>query len=85
MGDMGDMGELDKDWQQIRQEKKKNNAEHAIKLLEEYNIVYIVLSNNGPHLRIKDYDLWCSTGLFVNRKTKEWGRGIKKLIILLLK
>lgn len=66
-----------------RAQKKEDNYEYSKKLLvrstfpfKEYdNGHFAVTSNSGVV-----YDFWATTGLFINRKTKYRGRGIKDLL-----
>ena len=72
------------DWKEIkkhRQEKKEKNRQYSTAWLTEKKIPFKSL-NGGYMLRIvnKDiYDFWPNTGLFLNRRTKERGRGLRNL------
>lgn len=77
---MSELGDTFKAWNEEKKAKKLSNAENSLRLLKEKGIEYELLSSNGPHLRIGDYDFWASTGLFVHRKSKQRGRGIHNLL-----
>lgn len=77
---MSDLGEIFGAWKVEKKAKKLSNTENNLRILKEKGIEYELLSSNGPHLRIGDYDFWASTGLFVHRKSKQRGRGIHNLL-----
>ena len=77
---MGDMGEYWQDVNRDRKEKKQSNLEYNTNVLLEKGICF-VSKNNGVHLIVENaFDFYPSTGLFINRKTKKKGRGIKNLL-----
>lgn len=75
---MGDMGEIFNAMKEHSKDKKFNNYNRSIQILDERKIKFIQLSDT--HLRVKNYDYWPSTGLFIELKTKKRGRGIFNLI-----
>ena len=82
---MSELGEVFKEWHEVKKEKKQSNLEYNTKLLINKGILF-ESKNNGLHLVIthkeETIDFWPSTGLFWVRKCKQ-GRGIKNLIKLL--
>ena len=62
------------------QEKRWDNNEKSLKILQEKGIKYEVLNSNISHYRIGDFDFWATTGKFYNRKLKKAGRGVFNLI-----
>jgi len=76
---MDDIGEHFSALRKHSQAKRKNNLDYAITKLQKLNIVFKILNPNG-HLLIDEYDFWPTTGLFINRNTKQKGRGINNLI-----
>lgn len=80
---MSELGETFKAWDEEKTLKKRSNSESSISILKENGIVYKILSTNGPHLRIGEYDFWAGTGLWINRKSRKRGRGIFNLLKVL--
>lgn len=77
---MSEIGETFKTLHKIRQERKWENHAKSLNILKEKNIRHKILSDT--HIRIEDsYDFWPTTGLFINRKTKQRGRGIFNLLM----
>lgn len=78
---MGDMGELFNDLKEFKKKNKLKNLEYAENIMNKYNHRRVdeYLFNVG------DFDFWPSTGLFINRITKNKGRGINKLLPLIEK
>lgn len=80
---MGNMGEL---WRDIgpvlkkeSKERKQRNFCNAILLLDKYKIRYEQKSDS--HIVVEDkIDYWPSTGLFIDRKTKKRGRGVRQIL-----
>lgn len=84
---MGEVGEIFKHTKGLHKEerakKKEENYAYSKRLLEKStfpfkehdNGHFAVTSNSGVI-----YDFWATTGLFINRKTKYRGRGIKDLL-----
>ena len=72
------------DWKEIkkqRQEKRRKNREYSISWLIEKKIQFKEF-NNGVQLRLTGndkYDYWPETGLYVNLRTKDRGRGLRNL------
>ena len=77
---MSDLGDTFRAWKEEKKSKKKSNVTNAYRILDSKGIEYQILSPNGPHLRIGNYDFWAGTGLFVCRTGKDRGRGIKNLL-----
>lgn len=63
-------------------EKKSNNLNQSIQIIENKNIQYKKLSDT--HYRVADYDFYPTTGLFINITTKKRGRGVFNLIKLIV-
>jgi hypothetical protein len=76
---MADLGELFQKHRKARQDKRAENHQRSVELLESSGIEYQKLSDYH-YLVAGTYDYWPSTGLFVNRSTKKRGRGIFKII-----
>ena len=75
-------------WRKVRedgQRKKEQNTVQSLELLRRHGVEFICLSEKGRHYRIGEYDFWPSTGKFINRTTKESGRGVFNLIKLIRK
>ena len=68
---------------EFSKQKRRNNKEASVKLLDELHIPYET-HNNGVHLIIKGpfetVDFWPSTGLWVIRESQARNRGVKNLI-----
>lgn len=62
-------------------EKKQNNLNQSIQIIENKNIEYKKLSDT--HYRVKNYDFYPTTGLYINITTKKRGRGVFNLIKLI--
>lgn len=80
---MGDMGDFWGDTKEARKEesrkRKDRNHAHAIDQLAKNGVSS--KSKDGVHYVVDSrFDYWPSTGLFINRKTKKRGRGIKNLL-----
>lgn len=80
---MGDMGEDFKALREHRKTKRQANKISSTEILTEKGIEF-ESKNFGEHLIIKDkkaiLDFYPSTGLFIDRATKNKGRGIFKLL-----
>lgn len=88
---MSEMGEFWRDMKPIQKErsqkKKESNYESSKRLLKAQKIQFV--EHDNCHLVVADkhgvkYDFWATTGLFINRKTKRRGRGVKNLIKLIM-
>lgn len=78
---MGDMGEIFRAMREDKKQKKEVRKHWALQVLDDNRIEYTVLSENGPHLRIGEFDFWPSTGVFVHRKIRGLrGVGVKQLM-----
>lgn len=75
---MGDMGDIFSEFREAGKVKRNNNLLSSIKILTQNKIEFKKLSDT--HVRVKDFDFWPSTGLFINTKTKKRGRGVFNLI-----
>ena len=78
---MSDDGNM---WEAIHEEKKKkrlNNQIQSLKILEKEGIK--VKRFSDWHYKVGDYDFWPTTGKFINRVTKEGGRGVFNLLKIL--
>ena len=61
--------------------KKADNEKASINILKQRNIPYKILSKGTRHYRVANMiDFWPSTGVFINMKTSERGRGVFNLI-----
>ena len=78
---MSELGDLYRDWRKEKQEKRTINYQKSEALLIKNKIEYKKLS--ASHFRVKEYDYWPSTGLFIHIKTKKRGRGIFNLLTLI--
>ncbi|MFJ7951564.1 hypothetical protein ACIQZG_08555 [Lysinibacillus sp. NPDC096418] len=86
---MSEIGEFWRDMkplQKERNQKKKESDYHSSKRLLKAQKIQHIEHDNG-HFVVADkngvfYDFWATTGLFINRKTKRRGRGIKDLLKL---
>ena len=58
--------------------KKSDNKNKSLSWLDRKNIKYKKLSEY--HFRVRNYDFWPTTGVFINIKTKKKGRGISNLV-----
>lgn len=78
---MGDMGEIFRAMREHKKETKQARKHWALQVLDDNRIEYQVLSENGPHLRLGEFDFWPSTGVFVHRKIRGLrGVGVKQLM-----
>lgn len=76
---MSELGDTFRAWKEYKTEKKENNLSHSIDLLNRRGISFKEFT--PYHYKVVDlYEYWPTTGLFINTKTKEKGRGIRKLI-----
>ncbi len=69
------------DWAELRAEsrdKKMYNLKMSTGILLSNNIKFQKLS--PWHYRIGPFDLWPTTGKFVHRSSRKWGRGVFNLI-----
>ncbi len=63
-----------------QQAKRASNREQSAARLTREGIAF-VSKNGGAHLIVLgSIDLWPGTGLFIDRKTRVKGRGIKRLL-----
>ena len=70
-------------WAKVKEErtaKRWDNVQKSLALLRERGIQFVCMSEANAHYRIGDYDFWPSTGKWFHRLTKEYGRGVFKLI-----
>lgn len=72
-----------KGYKKERQEKRWQNEKQSLDLLRKNGIHFECLSESVGHYRVGQFDFWPTTGKFINRLTKEAGRGVFKLIMLL--
>lgn len=80
---MGDMGEMFREWDRSKKEKKLSNLAFSTKKLIELGVdfeskaggVHLVICHNGGTV-----DFWPSTGKYKFRNRKKYCRGLKKLI-----
>ncbi|AZS50682.1 hypothetical protein DM558_07770 [Entomomonas moraniae] len=79
------MGDIFRDWSEIKKKKRQSNLAYSTNLLIEQGIAF-ESKNGGVHLIVKAddtlIDFWPSTGFFTNRKAKRSGRGVRNLIKL---
>lgn len=76
-----DIGENYKAMNEENRKRKENKKIRVIQILKNNNIDYKILSEY--HFRIGDFDLWPSTWKWINRKTREKGVNIERLVKLL--
>lgn len=76
---MGDMGDVFNALREHNKQKRSSNTESSTKILKEKRIAFTSF-NNGVMLRVGDFDFFPSTGLFINKTTKEKSRGVFNLI-----
>ena len=80
---MGDMGEMFRDWDKAKKEKKASNLKHSTQKLIDLGISF-ESKNGGNHLVInhnnKIVDFWPSTGKYKFRAREKYCRGVNKLI-----
>lgn len=77
---MSEIGDAFKFLKEERKRKKVDNVRSSMEILRHNGHIFSILSKNGPHLRIMDFDFWPSTGKFINSRTKKHGRGIFNLL-----
>jgi predicted Ser/Thr protein kinase len=78
---MSELGDTFKALHEYKKEKKANNIDGSLSLLESMGVEHKVLSYNNHHtLVVGRIDFWPSTGKWIDRKTKRYGRGIRKLL-----
>lgn len=82
---MGDMKEYFDALDQEIAKRKASLALRSVLTLQAEGIKFTVLNEAGPHLRVGPFDFWPSTGRFVHRATKRWGRTLEGLLALLKK
>ncbi len=79
-----DLGELYRDWDQSKKEKKQSNLQWSTQHLADQGGVAFQSKNGGVHLIVKGrdetIDFWPSTGKFICRKSGKSGRGVKNLL-----
>lgn len=63
-----------------RQAKKLDNAKKSLAILKEKGVAFTCLSESAAHYRIGEYDIWLTTGKWIHRATREYGRGIFNLL-----
>ena len=69
-----------KDYRTAKQNKKWENKQKSLCLLDDAGIEFECLNEGIGHYRIGWWDFWPTTGKFWNRKTQEKGRGVFELI-----
>ena len=78
------MSELSEDFKflkEVRQKKKQDNVKQSMDWLERENIFFICCNECTRHyLVLREIDFWPSTGVWMKRKTKSRGRGVKSLL-----
>jgi len=82
------MGEMKEYFDALDTEIKKRRQSLSLRsvlTLQAEGIKFTVLNEHGPHLRVGAFDFWPSTGRFVHRATKRWGRTLEGLLALLKK
>jgi len=75
---MSELGETYAALREHNQEKRRYNLHSSIGILEKNEVPVEELS--PTHFRVGVYDFWPSTGLFINRKTGQRGRGVFNLL-----
>lgn len=81
---MSELGEAYREIKEQAQHEKWENATRSLELLAERGIPFEVVNNEQAHYRVGQYDFWATTGLFINRITKNKGKGVAGLIRLVL-
>lgn len=83
MNKSNEEGEIWRDYNKARDEKRKRNKKYSTQLLDKNKICY-VSHKDGDHLiirmNLKIIDFWPATGLFIDRETKKKQRGVKNLL-----
>lgn len=81
---MGDMGEMYKDWDIKKKEKKSQNKCQSTEMVMKQDFESVYSHNFGSHLVIrnngKTADFWPSTGKYNIRSESNYKRGVKNLI-----
>lgn len=75
-------------WKAIKEErriKRLSNAEWSLNFLKEKWIEFTILSQSSFHVRVQHFDLYPTTWLFINMKTKKRWRWVKNLFNILSK
>jgi hypothetical protein len=80
---MGDMKEDFQALEQCMKERKSERKLRSILMLQKHSIKFTILNEDGPHLRIGDYDFWPSTDKWIHRKTNKRGWTVDSLIDVL--
>lgn len=68
------------DYKEERRQKRWDNNENSLKILEGRGIDYKILNASQGHYRVGDYDFWATTGKYYCQKTGDKGRGVFNLI-----
>ena len=85
---MGDMGDMYREMNRLRKEKRQRNMKDSNTFLVAKGINFRT-NNGGAHLIINEpntgpIDFWPSTGLWIPRNTKKKSRGVQNLITYIL-
>lgn len=63
-----------------RQQKRASNRQLSVEILKARKIPFVT-NNGGVHLIVCErFDFWPGTGLFIDRTTRERGRGVHNLL-----
>ncbi|CAI6072870.1 hypothetical protein [Cohnella sp. JJ-181] len=78
---MGDVGDY---WRDAKEHQQRSKWEAYDRCREEIvsSGVPFTEKANG-HFIIGEFDFWATTGLYIHRKTKRRGRGVKNLLALI--
>lgn len=78
---MGEMGDLWRQHNKERKEKRWDNLDRSLSLLRKVNVKFKSFDTQGLHLLIDErIDFWPTTGRWVVRNSKDKGRGVQQLI-----
>lgn len=76
---MSDLGDT---FKAMREDGKKRKLQNHCRALEALRAHHIPIKILGPHhYRVGRFDFWPSTGKYLNRETKKYGRGLMNLIL----
>ena len=82
---MSDLGDDFKAMRELSQEKRERNRAASTAILRRVGIPF-ESKNDGAHLIVLyAIDFWPGTGLWIVRKTKKKGRGVRNLLAIIRK
>lgn len=82
VGDIGDYwNDVSPALNQYSKQKRWSNLDSSKKILQDAGVLFEEKANGHIIIHEGDkYDFWATTGLFINRKTKQRGRGVFNLL-----